>query len=113
MGTPAKTIGKSAEHGYGREFGREQTLNIDPTRIVGSTELANSNVACQFKSLDIEHQRVIGLESEVPQGRSLTRADSTVASLNRRQAAGERADLRSSQTHANGTTRCEEPPCTW
>ena len=66
MRTPAGSIGESAVHGYGREFGREQTHNIDPTRIVGSTEMAGSNVPRHFESLDIEHQRVIGMESEVP-----------------------------------------------
>ena len=88
MGMPAGTIEESAEHGYGREFEREQTLNIDPNRIVGSTELVGSNVQRQFESLDIEHQRVIEMESEVPQRRRLTCADSITASLIRHQAAG-------------------------
>ena len=84
MGAPAGIVGRCAEYGNGREFRREQTLNIDRTRIVGSTELAGSNVPRQFKSLDILHQRVIRMEGEVPQGRWQTRVDSTIASLMRR-----------------------------
>ena len=53
------------------------------------------------------------MEGGVPQGRRLARANSTTASLIRRQAAGERADLRSNQTHAIGTSLFEEPPGTW
>ena len=82
---------------------------MNPTLIVGSTELAGSNVPRQLESLYIKHQRVVGIESEVAQRRRLTLAES----LNRRQAAGERAILRSSQTHGSGTARSEEPPGTW
>ena len=99
----------------GRNFGWEQLFNIDPTRAACGTIIiiimGISNVPRQLKLLDIES--IVGMECKGVQGGMPPCADIAAESLIRFQAAGERADLVSNLSTANGKARAESPPGTW
>ena len=81
MGRETRTAGESIQDRDRWKFGREQLLNIDPTRAAGATIVAKINVPRQLESLDIEHQRKVSIEGKGFQGRRLSCADITTASL--------------------------------
>ena len=112
VGRTARAEREGMKECYCSKFGREQLLNIAPTRAACGTILRISNVPRQRELLDITHQGEICIESMGFQGGRSLCADITTASLSRYKAAGERAYLLSSHTSVNGAARAEGPPGT-
>ena len=89
MGWVAGVFIKFKNDADGREAGRGQPTNRDPTRVAGGTKLRKSDVPRQPQSFYIDRQCEVCVKGQGSKGRRLSYTDATIASLNRCQTRGE------------------------